>query len=71
VCAVNQINNLITVFPGTSRKGKTRLAIEAQRCIDSDPMYGPVHDKRRHCIGIQYEVMLEEYLKEMGEYRNV
>ena len=28
---------------------------------------GPKHDRERHNVGIEYEVLLEETLREMGE----
>lgn len=45
----------------------TRLSWEVERAIATDPMYGPSHDQRRHMVGIEYEVLLEEKLKGMGE----
>lgn len=44
----------------------TRLAGEVRDAITGDPLYGPMHDKERHIIGIEYEVVLEEELKELG-----
>ena len=45
----------------------TRLANEVIAAIKSDPLYGPKHDRARHMIGIEYEVILEETLKSMGK----
>lgn len=45
----------------------TRLAIQVKEAIDSDPMYGPIHDKERHIVGVEYEVVLEHYLLETGK----
>ena len=50
-----------------NRSAATRIQWEVQQAIAADPMYGPRHDQRRHLIGVEYEVMLEERLKEMGE----
>jgi hypothetical protein len=47
----------------------TRLAREVQDAIASDPMYGPKQDKERHWIGVEYEVLLEHTLTEMGTSR--
>ena len=44
----------------------TRLAQTVKDAIDNDPMYGPKHDHDRHFIGIEYEVLLESKLKEIG-----
>ena len=44
----------------------TRLVQEVQQCIDMDPLYGPQNDVIRHSIGIQYEMILEESLKELS-----
>jgi hypothetical protein len=35
--------------------------------IDSDPMYGPRHDRDRSEIGVEYEVLLEKSLNDIGE----
>lgn len=47
-------------------KEPTRLAEQVQAAQDADPMYGPRHEKDRHMIGVEYEVVLEHYLREMG-----
>jgi hypothetical protein len=43
----------------------SRLSKEVRHAVDSDPMYGPRHDKVRHNIGIEYELLLEETLRSM------
>jgi hypothetical protein len=43
----------------------SRLSKEVRQAVDSDPMYGPRHDKVRHNIGIEYERLLEETLQSM------
>ena len=48
-------------------KHDARLAKEVRDAINTDPMYGPFHDKRRHVVGIEYEVVLEFKLEAMGE----
>lgn len=48
--------------------GTTRLATEVKQAQDADPLHGPRSDKERHVIGIEYEVVLEHYLSEMGEF---
>lgn len=45
----------------------TRIATEVREAQQSDPMYGPMHDKKSHIVGIEYEVVLEHYLNEMGK----
>jgi hypothetical protein len=47
---------------------ETRLAVEVEEAVHSDPMYGPEHDKHRHFIGVEYEVALERQLASMGEF---
>jgi hypothetical protein len=46
----------------------TRLALEVEEAIGADPMYGPIHDRQRHSIGVEYEVVLEDMLQSMGTY---
>lgn len=48
----------------------TRLAAEVIHAIACDPMYGPSHDRQRHLIGVEYEVLLEFQLNELSKYRN-
>jgi len=45
-----------------------RLAKEVKEAMEADPLHGPVHDRQRHMIGIEYEVYLEEALKKLGEF---
>ncbi|KAL7522883.1 hypothetical protein ACHAWX_007617 [Stephanocyclus meneghinianus] len=40
----------------------SRLSLEVREAVDSDPMYGPHHDRMRHNIGIDYELLLEQML---------
>jgi hypothetical protein len=51
----------------TNMEDCTRLAAEVLRAIDCDPMYGPSHDRQRHLIGVEYEVLLEYQLKELSK----
>ncbi|CAJ1936047.1 unnamed protein product [Cylindrotheca closterium] len=44
---------------------ETRLSLEVQEAVRSDPLYGPDHDRARHSIGVEYEVALERALKIM------
>ena len=44
----------------------SRLAIEVRNALDSDPMYGPRSDRERHNVGLEYELLLEETLRDMG-----
>ncbi|KAL7573182.1 hypothetical protein ACA910_018842 [Epithemia clementina (nom. ined.)] len=43
----------------------TRLAYEVNQAIQADPMYGPMLDKQRHLVGIEYEVVLEYLLRKL------
>ena len=52
--------------PATTNDG-TRLAAEVMKAIECDPMYGPSHDRQRHLIGVEYEVLLELQLNELSE----
>lgn len=55
-----------TPVPQPDRGQVTRLAVEVMEAINTDPMYGPRHDKERNEIGIQYEIILEEQLRAKG-----
>lgn len=44
----------------------SKLAHHIQEALAADPMYGPRHDKQRHMVGIEYEVVLEHQLTNMG-----
>eukprot|EP00534_Pseudo-nitzschia_fraudulenta_P004946 CAMPEP_0201121594 /NCGR_PEP_ID=MMETSP0850-20130426/5449_1 /ASSEMBLY_ACC=CAM_ASM_000622 /TAXON_ID=183588 /ORGANISM="Pseudo-nitzschia fraudulenta, Strain WWA7" /LENGTH=214 /DNA_ID=CAMNT_0047388103 /DNA_START=261 /DNA_END=905 /DNA_ORIENTATION=+ len=44
----------------------TRLALEVKEAIESDSLCGPVADRARHFIGIEYEILLEHQLKNLG-----
>ncbi|KAL7543008.1 hypothetical protein ACHAWF_007299 [Thalassiosira exigua] len=44
----------------------SRLALEVREAVDADPMYGPRHDRERHSIGEEYELLLQETLQTMG-----
>lgn len=44
----------------------TRLALEVKEAIDSDPLCGPTSDRAKHFIGIEYEIVLERGLKNLG-----
>lgn len=48
------------------RISTTRLAMEVKEALDSDPLYGPTHDRWRHTVGIEYEVVLEDMLQTLG-----
>lgn len=45
------------------------LAHQVQEAMDADPMYGPLHDKARHVVGVEFEVVLEYKLKMMSKQR--
>ena len=40
--------------------------MEVRDAIASDPLCGPVSDRARHFVGIEYEVVLEHELKNLG-----
>ena len=44
----------------------TRLALEVKDAIESDSLCGPTSDRARHFIGIEYEIVLERGLKNLG-----
>lgn len=46
----------------------TRLALEVKEAIASDPLSGPASDRARHFIGIEYEIVLERELKNLGSF---
>jgi hypothetical protein len=72
--AINDITATVTCLVSTEAAAtevSTRLAREVQEAIASDPMYGPKQDKERHWIGVEYEVLLEHTLTEMGTSRFV
>ena len=52
--------------PTATTRTTTRLARLVHHAICNDPMYGPRHDRERHFVGIEYEVLLESKLKDMG-----
>jgi hypothetical protein len=45
----------------------TRLAREVMEAIDSDPLHGPLHERERHFVGVEYEVVLEYQLKSLSK----
>lgn len=55
------------ILPEYRRSGDTSLAQEVKDATDADPMYGPYHDKERHMVGIEFEVVLEYKLKAMSK----
>jgi hypothetical protein len=63
------LTKVLTLHLFFLRDGKpmTRLAKEVQEAIAADPMYGPQYDKERHMVGVEYEVVLEQTLLEMGK----
>jgi hypothetical protein len=48
-------------------QGTTRLAQQVEDATKADPLYGPIHDRDRHMVGVEYEVVLEFKLQSMGE----
>jgi hypothetical protein len=40
-----------------------RLVAAVELATAADPMYGPIHDRDRHMVGIEYEVVLEYKLR--------
>jgi hypothetical protein len=45
----------------------TRLALEVKDAVESDPLCGPASDRAKHYIGIEYEIILERGLKNLGK----
>jgi hypothetical protein len=58
----------VQVPPMTATTTMTRMAREVKEAIDSDPLYGPLHDRERHFVGVEYEVVLEYQLKSLSKY---
>jgi hypothetical protein len=46
----------------------TRLAFEVKEAQDSDPLHGPEKEMRSHLVGVEFEVVLEHQLREIGEF---
>lgn len=44
----------------------TRLSREVAEALALDPLTGPEQDRRRHFVGIEYEVVLEQQLNVLG-----
>ncbi|KAL3924709.1 MAG: hypothetical protein SGILL_000881 [Bacillariaceae sp.] len=51
----------------TTTTNITRLATQVKEAVDSDPLSGPLSDRAKHYIGIEYEVALEQMLTDRGE----
>ena len=45
----------------------TPLALQVAEAIETDPMYGPLHDRERHFVGVEYELVLEFELQSIGK----
>lgn len=39
------------------------LVYQVQEAVNADPLYGPLHDKGRHLVGVEFEVVLSHKLK--------
>ncbi|OEU20551.1 hypothetical protein FRACYDRAFT_167013 [Fragilariopsis cylindrus CCMP1102] len=50
----------------TTTTTTTRLALEVKEAVESDPLCGPASDRAKHYIGIEYEIILERGLKNLG-----
>ena len=44
----------------------TRLALQVKEAVELDPLCGPASDRAKHYIGIEYEIILERGLKNLG-----
>merc|ERR1719469_853098 len=44
----------------------SRLAHEVIEAVNTDPLYGLMHDRVRNNIGYEHEIMLQNVLKSMG-----
>ena len=66
---------LVQRFPNSVKIGRresiTRLAAEVKEALDADTLYGPKHDRWRHTIGVEYEVLLEDMLQSMGRCTDI
>ena len=52
---------------GRSSEFGWRTDARVADAIDSDPLYGPRHDKERHMVGVEFEVVLEYKLDSQSE----
>lgn len=52
--------------PPSTATATTRLALEVRQAMEMDPVYGPLSDKERHLVGVEFEVVLEQELKDFG-----
>ena len=59
-------HRLATNTDTTTTTTTTRLALEVKEAVESDPLYGPASDRAKHYIGIEYEIILERGLKNLG-----
>jgi hypothetical protein len=48
----------------------TRLATQVKEAVDADPISGPRKDRANHLVGVEFEVVLEQMLKERGMFCN-
>lgn len=68
---LHQLGSLDVIHPNyrssEAVSTSTRLARQVQDAMHFDPMYGPRHDKERHLVGVEYEVVLEYKLNAMSE----
>lgn len=46
----------------------TRIEMETIKAIQTDPLYGPLHDKERYLVGVEHEVLLEYCLRKLSKY---
>ena len=58
---------LIPMYHNVGPKTFSLLQSQAKKAVDADPMYGIESDRDRHCVGIEYECVLEHYLKSMSK----
>jgi hypothetical protein len=52
---------------GAAPTATTRLAKEVIEAQHADPLNSPQSDMERHCVGLEYECVLEFRLREMGK----
>jgi hypothetical protein len=63
---VNSNGQTTRATPSNTPIPTTRLAMEVRRAMEHDPVYGPLSDKQRHLVGVEFEVVLEQELHELG-----
>jgi hypothetical protein len=65
--ARHRLATITATDTNTTTTTTTRLALEVKEAVESDPLCGPASDRAKHYIGIEYEIILERGLKNLGK----